>query len=112
MRSGLGWDGSGIVKEGDVGLCVILDFVVCLPLCAFVCMYKCRHATCVCARVSVSMCTSDCVRLCVPCVHLMRAKTGKRKAAHGLIEVADILRLLKTKANRQQHVPESCLVHV
>lgn len=52
------------------------------------------------------------VFVCVPCVHLMRAKTHKWKAAQGVIEVADILRLLKTKANRQHHVPESCLVHV
>lgn len=42
----------------------------------------------------------------------MRAKTHKWKAAQGMIEVADILRLLKTKANRLHHVLESCLVHV
>lgn len=52
------------------------------------------------------------VCVCVPCVRLMRAKTHKWKAAQRVIEVADILRLLKTKANRQHHVPESCLVHV
>ena len=84
---------------------ILLGVCLCVHLCA------CINAG-TCARVSVSMCMSGCVRLCVPCVHLMRAKTGKWKAAHGLIEVADILRLLKTKANRQQHVPESCLVHV
>lgn len=54
----------------------------------------------------------DCVCICVPCVHLMRAKTHKWKAAQRVIEGADILRLLKTKANRQHHVLESCLVHV
>lgn len=48
----------------------------------------------------------------VLCVPLMRAKTHKWKAAQGVIEVADILRLLKTKANRQHHVSESRLVHV
>lgn len=54
----------------------------------------------------------DCVCICVPCVRLMRAKTHKWKAAQRVIEVADILRLLKTKANRQHHVLELCLVHV
>lgn len=62
-----------------------------------------------------------CVRLCccvsllyarVLWVPLMRAKTHKWKAAQGVIEVADILRLLKTKANRQDHVSEWRLVHV
>lgn len=64
---------------------------------------------------------SVCVSLCflgtilyaqVVCVPLMRAKTHKWKAAQGVIEVADILRLLKAKANRQHHVSESRLVHV
>lgn len=64
---------------------------------------------------------SACVSLCffvtilyaqVVCVPLMRAKTHKWKAAQGVIEVADILRLLKAKANRQHHVSESRLVHV
>lgn len=64
---------------------------------------------------------SVCVRLClcvtilyeqVVCVPLMRAKTHKWKAAQGVIEVADILRLLKAKANRQHRVSESRLVHV
>lgn len=48
----------------------------------------------------------------VVCVPLIRAKTHKWKAAQGVIEVADILRLLKAKANRQHHVSESRLVHV
>lgn len=48
----------------------------------------------------------------VVCVLLMRAKTHKWKAAQGVIEVADILRLLKAKANRQHHVSKSRLVHV
>lgn len=42
----------------------------------------------------------------------MRAKTHKWKAAQGVIEVVDILRLLKAKTNRQHHVSESRLVHV
>lgn len=73
---------------------------MCVCMCAFIDVY-------------VEMCETLCVWcVCVPCVHSMRAKTHKWKAAQGVIEVADILRLLKTKANRQHHVPESCLVHV
>lgn len=67
--------------------------------------------------LSVSACARPflCVNILYargPCVPLMRAKTHKWKAAQGVIEVADILRLLKTKANRQHHVSESRLVHV
>lgn len=68
---------------------------------------------CIFVDAGVCMCEGVCMlHACVLCVHLMGAKTHKWKAAQGVIEVADILRLLKTKANRQRHVPESCQVHV
>lgn len=66
--------------------------------------FKCSglHAGQLCFNVIVmyAMCPSD------------EGQSTQEQSCPGVIEVADILRLLKTKANRQHHVPKSCRVHV
>lgn len=76
-----------------------------------ICMHACMWILALHVCVGLCLCVTT-LYAQVVCVPLMRTKTHKWKTARGVIEVADILRLLKAKANRQHHVSESRLVHV
>lgn len=62
------------------------------------------------------MLTFECAYIVVFVMYTMcpldEGQNTQVQSCPGVTEVADILRLLKTKANRQHHVLESCLVHV